>query len=286
MVAYNEASIQVDGERIVFTDEGQGPPVLLLHGAVTNRHLWDPVVERLRDRYRLLAPDLVGYGDSSRPHHTHLGLDAQGRALEAFLQLVGAVPCAIVGHGMGGGVAQDMAARHPERLTALVLVASVTGTTWPSRDFLRLQQTDSPDAVDPETILALLKDHLQHGLPRPEALPAGWDRPFLEPWEGDEGRDAAWRTIQALDSRDTLDLEDRLARVHVPTLLVWGEEDQVYPLARGMHLRDLFPEATLETMPGVGHYPTLEAPDAFSDLLERALRIPAQPALHGKSPLP
>lgn len=288
MATFERRTAQVDGERIAYTDEGAGPGVLLIHGAVTNRHLWDPTLEGLRDRYRLVAPDLVGYGDSSHPEHTHLGVDAQARVLERLLVELDLTPCALVGHGVGGGIAQDLATRHPERATALVLVASVTGTTWPSGDFLRVQQTESPSALDPLQVMTVLELHLLRGIGDPARMTPGWEAPFLAPWEGDEGRDAAWRAIQGLDSRDTMDLEDRIPGLRVPTTLIWGAEDAINPLSRAAHLQALYPHASLEVLPGVGHYPPLEDPEAFTDLLDHAL-APAtarEVAPRGKSPIP
>jgi pimeloyl-ACP methyl ester carboxylesterase len=244
--------------------------VLLLHGQPGNAASWSPVVDRLASEYRVLAPDRPGYGDSA--------LDARGLAANAdwaaeMLREQGAAPATVVGHSWAGGVALQMAHRHPDVVRSLVLVGSV-GT----RDSVnRLDRWLASRGVGDALSLAALAGISVAGpwvrraaerMPRSKHrhLAATW--PDVPPVGGAVTRD--WRTFM-VEQRALLDelsvTDGLLGHIDVPTAVVAGEWDVVVPPQAASSLAAAIPEAKLYSLGGVGHFVVRDAPDALVGII-------------------
>src|SRR3954465_257826 len=115
--------ITLHGHRVTYTEAGSGPLVLLLHGIAGSGHTWDAVVPRLAERAHVIAPDLLGHGESAKPRGDY-SLGAYASGVRDLLAALGHDSATIVGHSLGGGVAMQFAYQFPERCDRLVLVAS------------------------------------------------------------------------------------------------------------------------------------------------------------------
>src|SRR5919206_5325611 len=115
--------ITLHGHRVSYRRAGWGPVILLLHGVAGSSETWTPVIESLAERYTVVAPDLIGHGESAKPRGDYsLGAFASG--LRDLLQAIGHERATVVGHSLGGGIAMQMAYQFPERCERLVLVSS------------------------------------------------------------------------------------------------------------------------------------------------------------------
>ena len=232
---------------------GSGPPLLFLHGAMT-AGIWTAGIARLAEQFTVYLPDHPGFGPSPLPdwlrsmddmvfHYAEL-LDAAGLT----------APLPVVGASVGGWIAAELAAVHPERVRRLVLVGAAG---------LHLDAHPVPDLfrLPPEQILPLAF----HDLGKAAALlPAELTTDVIVGLMHDRAALArlGWRTYLYDPG-----LPRRLRRVRCPSLVVWGAEDGLIPPAHADEWARLLPDARVERVEACGHDPTIEQPEAFARLV-------------------
>lgn len=264
--------------------------VLLIHGLAGSSKTWDAVMPLLAERFDVIAPDLLGHGESAKPLGDYsLGAFASG--LRDFLAVLDVRRVTIVGHSFGGGVAMQLAYQHPQLLDRLVLVGSGglgREVSW----MLRLLSLPGFEYVMPL------------GFPKP-AVDIGThvgrflgrhgirNKRFGEMWRsyaslaGAPDRTAFVRTMRGViePGGQTINASDRLyLAARVPTLLVWGDRDAIIPVdhAREAHAR--IENSRLEIMEGLGHFPHVEDPERFVAVLTDFLDT-TEPGPIGPEPL-
>ena len=121
--AFDPWQIELHGHRVIYRIAGSGPPVVLIHGMVNSSRHWEAVALRLADRYTVIAPDLIGHGDSATPRGDY-SLGAHAASIRDLLAVIGVDSATIVGHSLGGGVAMQFFYQFPQRTERLVLVSS------------------------------------------------------------------------------------------------------------------------------------------------------------------
>ena len=249
--------LDLDGVRIYYYaagTRGAGEPIVLVHGFPTSGHLWSDVVPLLPDGHRVLVLDLVGYGRSDPPGGYAVDIRAHAERLITFLDRLGINYACVIGHDVGGGIAQWAAIRHPHRVSRLGLISSVAFDGWPSRE-VRIARASLPLTrhLPPSWILSVVRADLLRGYSDQERGAHEVDlylRPFLE----DAGRDALVTHLTALDCRDTATLSGRLKDIVCPTAVLWGTADPFLPAALGRRLADAIPGATFDAIPGARHF--------------------------------
>ena len=268
--------IDLDGARLYYYaagTRGAGEPVVFLHGFPTSGHLWTDVIPLMPPGHRLVVIDLLGYGRSDPPNGRPLTLRAHADRVVGLLDALGIAEACIVGHDLGGGVAQAMAVHAPARVSRLALVDSVAFTGWPTRD-VRLARAilRLTGRVPPRWVLAVLRADLERGYADPSRAVHSIDR-FIRPFTSDEGRATFMQHLRALDARETRALAQRLGEIAAPTAVVWGANDPFLRLPLAKRLAAAVPGSTLHVVPGVRHFTPEDAPrpvaDAISALLER-----------------
>ena len=134
--------VTVEGHQIAYQEMGQGTPLLLIHGIPTNKFLWRNVMPKLASKYRVIAPDLLNFGESDMPSNTDVSINAQCRIMCKFMEELGISKVNIAAHDIGGGVAQLMAVNQPDKVNGLVLIDSVCFDSWPIPEFEPLLEPD------------------------------------------------------------------------------------------------------------------------------------------------
>ncbi len=269
-------TFESSGGEIAFVDEGDGPPLVLLHGFPTSSLLWRRVLPPLAARMRVLAVDLLGYGRSAKPADAALHIRAQARYVRELLQGNGIEEFAVVGHDIGGGVAQLLALEGG--VAALVLVDGVALDAWPIEG-VRMIQGATPEQETPEFVRDVVGVALDLGAARPlgeEARAA-----YAAPFEGPEGARAFFRAARAIDGIGLADREADLSRLEIPTLLVWGEDDPYIPVEIADRLADLLPHAVEVLLPGCSHLVPEDAADTLAQLVGEFLRARYLGLSHG-----
>lgn len=260
--------VRLAGGEIAYVDEGRGPAVVLLHGFPTSSHLWRDLVPILAPRVRAVAPDLLGYGDSSRPDRPEaITIGAQAEMVRELVERLDLGRPAVVGHDIGGGVAQLLAL--DGAVGTMVLVDSVAFDSWPIEG-VRMLQDVRPEQVDPELARGVVEAALGLGMARPDRLSAEDQEEFLRPWLADPA--ALFRAARAIDGRGLTGTEVRLAGLDARVLVVWGEDDPFQPVELADRLGEALPGGTVAVLPGCAHFVTEDAPDVVLPLIADYLR--------------
>jgi pimeloyl-ACP methyl ester carboxylesterase len=233
---------------------GAGEPIVLLHGFPTSGHLWSGVVPLLPEGHRVVVLDLLGFGRSDPPRRHGVDLRAHADRVIAVLDRLGINFACVVGHDIGGGVAQSAAIRYPHRVSRLGLVSSVAFDAWPARE-VRIARAMLPLTrhLPPSWILSVVRADLQRGYVDRDRGAREIER-YLRPFFEADGRDALITHLTALECTETRALEPRLRDIVCPTAVVWGEHDPFLPLAIGQRLAGSIPECSLEVIAGARHF--------------------------------
>jgi pimeloyl-ACP methyl ester carboxylesterase len=281
-------SRMVHGYKRAFIRAGEGPALLLLHGIGNNCQTWAGVIDRLAETHTVIAPDLLGHGRSDKPRGDY-SIAAYANGMRDLLSVLDIEQATVVGHSLGGGIALQFAYQFPERCQRLALVGS--GGLGPELS-AGLRAATLPGAELVLTALAGISGPLRVGLQVLERAgrTTGWRRvgDFAE--AGDallalrdvEARRAFLRTLrgvvdargQAVTALDRLYLADS-----IPMLVVWGSRDPIVPALHAETVRSLVPSARVVVFDGAGHWPHLDEPDRFCDVLLDFIES-TEPAAH------
>ena len=269
------AEVTLHGHRVNFNIAGRGPAVVLIHGVAGRAGQWDQVVGLLAEHHTVLAPDLLGHGDSAKPRGDYsLGAHASGiRDLLVALRIERA---SVVGHSLGGGIAMQFAYQYPERCERLVLVSSgglgedvhvlLRAATLPGSEFV-LPLLAHPRVLD---IAAMI----------PRTL--GWlglrTRVDLEEMargyqslSNAEARSAFIHTLRGVidPTGQRINASDRLYLASkMPSMVVWGCRDRIIPVEHAQPAHTAMPGSRLELFEEAGHFPHLDDPLRFARTLE------------------
>jgi len=246
-------------------DEGNrtGPPLILLHGAYASVHAWEPWVDKLGDKFRLISFDLPGYGLTGATPCGDYSRANMSRTLDQIMRLMKLERAVIVGHSMGGGVALQYALDHPEKIRGLILIASSgmrrtsdeeVPSTFGLADISWLQPILR--YVTPRFII---ESALRDSVADPDNFVT--DEQVTRYWELIRMTDSREAILQQQNSRDTVaPLESRLGEITIPTLLIWGAQDKLVPLALGTRMNSAIFNSRLIAYSDIGHLPMEEAP--------------------------
>jgi pimeloyl-ACP methyl ester carboxylesterase len=254
---------------------GAGKPVVvLIHGMVNSSRHWREVAERLAGDYTVIAPDLIGHGDSATPRGDY-SIGAHAAAIRDLLAALGVRQATIVGHSLGGGVAMQFFWQFPERVERLALISS--GGLGPKvSPLLRVAALPGASpalalAARPRVIgaIAALANRLERrGSGKAVYLDAV--ARALRPLQSEGSRRAFIQTLRGvIDARgQRVSAVDRLYLLGpVPSLIVWGERDRTIPLEHGRAAHEGIPGSRFETLPRAAHFPHLEDPDGLAAVL-------------------
>ena len=286
--------VDLHGHRAIYRTAGSGPTVVLIHGMVNSSRHWEDVALRLAGSHRVVAPDLIGHGDSATPRGDY-SLGAHAATIRDLLATIGVDRATIVGHSLGGGVAMQFFYQFPQRTERLVLVSSgglgqevsplLRGAALPGAAIgLRL-------AANPRLVRAI--DRTGGRLRRRgsskgvylEAVARAL-RPLGEPGS----RRAFLQTLRSVIDihGQHVSARDRLYLLgEMPTLIVWGERDRTIPAAHGREADEAIPHCRYETLPRAAHFPHLEDPDGlagvFADFLASTAPVRIDDSLWGEA---
>src|SRR4029450_12746593 len=270
MIATEKRRVRVPSGELAGGEAGDpgAPPVVLLSGGFTSSHLWRHLVPLLAPWMRVLAPDLLGSGDSESPEGADLRLPAHAADARALLSALGIERFAVAGHGRGAGIAQLLAVQGG--VEALVLVDAVAFDAWPSP---RIEQLRSRlGEVDAAFIRSWLEGFFREGMGYPERLSEADLEEFRRPFAGPDGPERFVRIAAALERVGLVDLEPRLAELEIPAFVLWGEDDAFLPAELAERLGDALPWAAVALLPGCGHFPAEDAPETVAPLIVQWLR--------------
>ncbi|MGH9190018.1 MAG: alpha/beta fold hydrolase [Acidimicrobiales bacterium] len=257
--------VQVGGLRIGFRQAGEGRPLVLLHGALSDSRVWRDQLEDLSDEFTVVAWDAPGCGASSDPPET-FPLGEYADCLAGFIEALGLRRPHVLGHSFGAGLALELHRRHPSVPRSLVLVGAYAGWagSLPAEEVemrLRLALESAellPDRFVPQSIPGLFSD----------LIPAQRSEELARIMS--EARPVGTR-VMARAFADA-DLRDALPQIQTPTLLLCGGADQRSPPPVAEALHAAIPTSRMIVLPGLGHESYLESPERFNAEVRAFLR--------------
>ncbi len=258
-------TVDVDGVATNYHDTGDGPVVLLLHGSgpgVSAWANWRGVLPELARRFRVVAPDLLGFGATAAPPGTAYGVASWTRHLTGFCDALGLDRFSVVGNSFGGAMALRLATDQPQRVDKLVLMGSV-GVPFPLTLGLDRVWGFTPSFENMRSLLDLFaydRSRVSDELARVRlaaATPPGAQEAFaaLLPPPRQAGVDALAVA------------EEKIAALRLPTLILHGRDDQVIPLATSLRLHELISPSQLHVFGECGHWVQIEQRDRFVALV-------------------
>lgn len=259
------AVIQVADVTITLDDAGEGAPVLLLHGFPSTRRLWSRVAPSLVEAgFRVIVPDLVGYGESEAPAGVRVDMASQSRWMLQLLDSLGIARAAVVAHDVGSAAAQLMLAGSPERVRAIAVLDGVYAGEWAMEAVASIQTWDAAAAG---RLLPVLARRLAK---------SGGLREMLAAYEGEQGGLRLIRAARDLDPRQTEHIGEALRASGAPALVLWGEHDAFLPIDTvARPLAELL-GAALVVLPG-GHFTPVDCPgEVAAELRDFLARLPAE----------
>ena len=276
--------IDLGGARLYYYaagTRGAGEPVVFVHGFATSGHLWSDVVSLMPPGHRLIVLDLLGHGRSDPPGARALTLHAHAQRIVALLDALGVSAATVVGHGVGGGIAQSLAIHWPARVARLALVSSIGFGGWATRDVVLARATLAITRhLPPAWLLSMVRTELERGYGDPFRAVHSIDK-YVRPFSTIEGRATLVRHIRALDAKETSALAPSLGDIACPATVLWGSQDPFLPASLGKRLADTIPGATLEVVAGARHFLPEEAPRQVADALGALLARSAPAAVRG-----
>ena len=262
--------IKLHGHSVSYQRAGWGPLLVLVHGIAGSSDTWGDVIEPLAERYTVVAPDLLGHGESAKPRGDY-SLGAYASGVRDLLSALGHDRGTIVGHSLGGGIAMQMAYQFPERCERLVLVSS-GGLGREVHFLLRAAALPGSEWVLPVLAANPVIDTGASvgGFLRRFGMRAGPD--IEEIWHSfaslrdRQARNAFVHSLrgvidpggQRVDATDRLYLAER-----VPMMLIWGEGDRIIPARHGRAAHEMIPGSRFELFPDAGHFPHRDEPRRF-----------------------
>jgi pimeloyl-ACP methyl ester carboxylesterase len=265
--------VSIHGHDLAYLMEGTGPALLLIHGIAGSSRTWRDVIPRLTDRFTVIAPDLMGHGQSEKPVGDYsLGAFASG--VRDLLEVLGIDRASVVGQSFGGGVAMQLAYQHPERCERLVLVDS-GGLGREVNWMLRFLTLPGSEYVMPVIFPGFVRDWGDSLFRTINDRGIRLGR-IAEMWSAyaslaeAENRQAFARTIRSVidPGGQTVSAMDRLYLASpMPTLIIWGDRDDIIPVSHAYAAHEAMSGSQLVVIEGVGHFPQIEAPEQFVNAL-------------------
>lgn len=249
-------SVQLNGITTAYLDCGQGEPIVALHGIPTSSLLFAPLAPFLGG-YRLIAPDLLGQGQTQAPPTGRLGYSAYADHLHAFLNGVPPRRFHLLIHDLGGVLGLDWATENVERLESLIILSTtVTGSFRVGTVFY---------AANLILGQGFLRRGMQLTLKRPQQL----DPALLEEWARPWSRRRLLRGVDHFAARHLQRIRPKLGRIQAPVLVIWGEQDDIFPLQHASSIAQALPQAKLSTIKRCGHWSPLDAPGEVAQFMLR-----------------
>jgi pimeloyl-ACP methyl ester carboxylesterase len=292
--ATKDAYVRDEGARLIETSNGtlqvleqgnpQGSPVVLIHCYTCSLNWWEDLAPLLEQDHRVIRVDLLGHGGSEKPGGGYAMVDQASAVAEALAKL-GVVDATVVGHSLGGDVATALAEQSPQLASRVVIVDQA-----PDQSF---EHTSLSEHAGHWPLIGPALERLTHVAPA-SFIRSQYDQTFAPGFSisaGFENPDQVVDDLRTMtytafdesgdeenDYTDEKPLDERLAEIQVPLLVVFGTEDQVYDADEAIARYAAIPGAQTHLIEGAGHSPNVEKPDELAPLILAFAKPPAKPA--------
>ena len=251
----------VDGQTWVYLEGGQGEPLLLIHGFGADKDNFTRVARFLTGKYRVIVPDLIGFGESSKPADASYIIVDQMERARAFARAVGVEKVHLGGSSMGGFIATTWAAKHPEEVQSLWLLAPAGVFSAPPSDLMSILQINQPNPL-----LVRSKEDFRTTFQFVMSDPPFVPGPILDVMaERRVANHALEEKIFTAVREQSTPLEDLARGLQTPARIVWGDRDRALHPDGAKILNGFLPNSSVLMMPWIGHLPMLERPQEVAE---------------------
>ncbi|WP_246587818.1 alpha/beta fold hydrolase [Alteromonas lipotrueiana] len=254
----------IEGHRIAYKEMGEGQPLLLLHGIPTNKMLWTHVMPELAKQYRVIAPDMLNYGESDMPENADVSINAQTRIMVKLMDALGIDSADVVSHDIGGGIGQLLAVNHGQRVRRQVLIDSVCFDSWPIPEFEEMLEPGVEESTSVEEFISTMRGFMPNGVYDDDVVTEEMADRYLNQWNSEKGKAAFFRNMRRLNKEYTQAIADELKNIENKTLVLWADKDNFQKPKYAPMLADAIPGAKLVWIENAGHWVTDEKPEAVT----------------------
>lgn len=246
---------------------GDGPALVLAHGWPWSSFSWHRIIPALAQRFTVHWYDMPGYGQSAKCPEQRTSLDVQGQIFAEMLAHWGLEYPYVIAHDFGGATTLRAHLLHGCEFERYVLMNVVAMRPWGSEFFDHVgHHVAAFQGLPPHIHKAIVEAYIEGALTN-EIDPTDFEK-LVAPWLTLEGAASFYRQFAQADEAYTAEVEPMFGDVRCPTTIIWGKDDPWIPLARGQSLHGLMPGADFQTIPGTGHLPQLENPEAVLRLVQ------------------
>lgn len=278
-----EHYIEVDGINVYYRNSaGKGPCLVLLHGIPTDSNLWDGVYPLIEDSYSVYAFDLLGFGKSGKPDSSEINIKYQAVFFADVFDRLGLKDIILVGHDIGGGIAQIMAVENPKNIKAVVLMDSACYDSWPiellkAEKKINMLFENLPEDVIHELFVKYIKGGLYNKERAEEVAEKYWK--YINDSHGAQN---FVRAVGSFDSRYTMEIAPLLYKIDIPVLILWGRYDTYLKLSCAYRLSEDIKKSMVEIIDCAGHFLPEDRPDEIVEAIKSFLNKYPQAPLKGK----
>ncbi len=263
----------VGGHRLAYVRSGSGEPMVLVHGITTYSFIWRQVIPALEQHYDVIALDLLGCGDSDMPLDESYAIGDHADRLFEFVKGLGIERFHLVGHDLGGGIAQIFAVRHPQMPLTLTLINTVGYDFWPVQPITALRTPVVRQLMMASFDLGTFQMVVKRGFYHKEKVNKELMDLFNAPMRRPEGRKAFMHFARCLDNHNLTDITDALPSLPMPVLILRGDADPYLSAVIAERLHEDIPGSFLERTPTASHFMMEDEPEWTAErILQHAAR--------------
>ena len=260
-------SLSAGGHRYALLEQGSGEAVILIHGITTYSFIWRKVLPRLPQDKRVIAYDLLGCGGSDMPLDVSYSLSEHAERLLLLLRRLEVEKVHLVGHDLGGGIAQIFAVRHPEMVIDLCLINTVAYDYWPVQPISAMRTPVLRHFAMAALDVGAFSLVIRRGLFHKERLDSELLGLFNAPMRSPVGRKAFLHFAHCLDNRNLMTISAELRRLEMPVLVIRGDADVYLSEKITRRLAAEIPRCQLLRIASGGHFIQEDEPDWIAGAL-------------------
>ena len=262
----------VSGHYLNYYREGQGETILLVHGITTYSFLWSDLFYSLKKDYDVIAVDLLGCGQSDKPIDVDYSIKNQAKLLKEFLDVLNISKIHLVGHDVGGGIAQIFTVRYPKAVITSTFINSVAYDFWPVQPVIAMRTPVIRQLAMAALDLGMFKLIVQRGVFYKDRITLELMNYFYKPIHDKTGRKAFLHFASCLNNRNLLEISDELTKIKIPVLIIYGSADNYLPSVTCEKLHAEIPGSKLVIIPDGGHFIQFDVPGELFRIIQMFIK--------------
>jgi len=261
------SSVKINGINIAFRREGSGQPILLIHGISSNSFIWNDIISNLSNNYDLIAVDLLGCGQTDKANNISYSIKSQALLLTQFINKLGLDKVHLIGHDVGGGIAQIMTVRNPELFYSLTMINTIAYDYWPVQPIITMRTPIIRQIALSTLDFGAYKLIIKRAFYYKEKVTKELMDQFWQQMNSRESRKVFLRFAKALNNKNLLEISDDLKKINFPVLIIRGDADVYLDKTPSLRLHENIPTSTLKIISTAGHFAQIDEPDIIAEFV-------------------